>query len=138
MVAIYIPYTGSIGAEVLELSPGTVKIKLPDRRSVRNHLNSIHALALMNLGEMTTGMALYSTLPKGLRIILVHLEIDYHKKARGTLTTHLELSSEEREFVVGETKKVPFKISNEKGDVVSSGLAHWKIGQDQQHQQKRA
>ena len=136
MVALYIPYTGSIGAEVLDLSPGAVKIKLADRRAVRNHLNSIHALALMNLGEMTTGMALYSTLPEGMRIILVHLEIDYHKKARGTLMTHLELSSEERKFVPGETKKIPFKIINEKGDVVSSGLAHWKIGQDQQPQQR--
>lgn len=117
-----------MGAHILELSAGAVKIELLDTRKIRNHLNSIHAVALMNLGELTTGVTLYSSLPKGFLAILTHLEIDYHKKARGTLRTELSLTAQEKVFVDGEIKIIPFSIKNQEGDVVSSGKAHWKVG----------
>ena len=58
-----IPSTGGLGATIVTLEPGHVKVQLRERRSVRNHLQSIHAIALANLGELTTGLALVGALP---------------------------------------------------------------------------
>lgn len=121
-----VPYTGSIGAVVRELSPGRARVELSDRRKVRNHLDSIHAVALMNLAEMSTGLALNTGLPDDARAILVRLTIEYVKKARGTLTSEcaieLPATNERREVPVAAV------IRDEAGEVVAKAEARWLVG----------
>lgn len=120
------PYTGTIGALVDELEPGYARILLRDRRRVRNHLNCVHAIALMNLGEITTGLAMLAGMPDDARGILSGLEMDYHVKGRGTLTGECRCptleSSERREYtIVGE-------IRDASGQLVATARAKWLVG----------
>jgi acyl-coenzyme A thioesterase PaaI-like protein len=119
-------YTGSMGAVVDAFEPGRVRIRLRDRPAVRNHLRSIHAVALSNLGELATGLAILSACPPTTRGILVALETAYLKKARGTLVATaevapLEVSDPREEWVEAD-------IRDEAGDVVATVRARWRLG----------
>lgn len=130
MLGIFIPYTGTMKAVIqsIEKTPsgGTATVRLRDRKRVRNHLDSIHAVALMNLSELTTGVAVIAAMPPKSRMILKHFEIDYIAKARGTLLSHSHcptiLDSSDCEI------KVPVEIKDTSGVVVCRAVSTWKIG----------
>lgn len=86
LLGLAIPYTGALGAQVQSLESGHARVRLPDRHGVRNHLDSIHAIALANLAELTGNLALVYSLPPDARFIVKGLSIEYLKKARGDIT----------------------------------------------------
>jgi acyl-coenzyme A thioesterase PaaI-like protein len=104
LVGMAAPYTGSIGAQVIELRRGHAEVVLKDRRAVRNHLQCVHAIALANLAELTGNVAVAYSLPDDARFIVAGISLDYLKKARGTITGVCDCpiveSSEKREYAV--------------------------------------
>jgi acyl-coenzyme A thioesterase PaaI-like protein len=122
----FVPYTGTLGARVEQLAPGYCRVRLRDRRGVRNHLRSVHAMALANLAEMATGLALMYSLPDRARGILSGFDMEYLKKARGTLVAEcrcaIPADNQEQECVLtGE-------IHDADHALVARCHARWRIG----------
>lgn len=116
-IGLAAPYTFTIGAEVVALERGYARVELRDRWAVRNHLRSVHAVALVNLAELTGNVALAYALPDDARFIVAGLEIVYVKKARGTIiaesTCPVPESAERREYAV------PVEMRDAAGEVVA-------------------
>ncbi len=126
MIGMLAPYTRTIGGEVVELRRGYARVNMKDRRPLRNHLGSVHAIALANLAELTGNAALAYSLPDDARFIVAGFTIEYVKKARGTITATTECapieSSERQEY------EVPVVLSDSQGDVVARASLRSLVG----------
>jgi acyl-coenzyme A thioesterase PaaI-like protein len=126
LLCFNVPYTGSVRPRVEELRPGYARVSMRDRRAVRNHLNSIHAIALANLAEVTSGLAMIVGLPDGARSIVTGFSVQYLKKARGPLTA--ECSTSIVDASVESEHQIESVVRDSVGDVVAKATARWLVG----------
>jgi uncharacterized protein (TIGR00369 family) len=126
VMGLLVPYTGSIGAEVEELREGYARVALGDRRAVRNHLQSVHAIALANLVEMTGNLALLYSMPADCRMIVAGISMEYLKKARGRLTA--ECHSPVPTTNARQELPVEVVVKDAAGEVVAKGTLRSLIG----------
>lgn len=78
------PYFASIAPRITVLEPGRCEGRIAHRRRVTNHIGTVHAIALCNLAELTAGLMVDASLPKGMRWIPKGMEVKYLAKATGT------------------------------------------------------
>jgi acyl-coenzyme A thioesterase PaaI-like protein len=80
------PYFRTIPVRIQSVEPGIAVVAMADRRSVRNHLGTVHAIALCNLAELTMGLVVEASLPRSHRWIPKGMSVQYLAKARGEMT----------------------------------------------------
>lgn len=78
------PYFGSIRPRMTALEPNRAEATIQHRRSVTNHLGTVHAIALCNLAEFTGGLMTDVSIPASMRWIPKGMSVEYLKKAVGT------------------------------------------------------
>jgi acyl-coenzyme A thioesterase PaaI-like protein len=121
-----VPYSGTVHPRILALEPGHARIEIIDRYAVRNHLDSIHAIALANLGELTSGLAMSAALPRDVRGIVTSIRIEYLKKARGTLVAESWCTVPP---ITGDTEHdVVADVADSAGDIVARTTVTWRLG----------
>ena len=123
----YAPYSGSISPRVEVLGAGYARVSIRDRKKVRNHLKSIHAIALINLGEVATGLAVLTSINNNMRGIVLGLEAEYLKKARGKLVANAKFELPQ-EIDDQTPVRVTAELLDQSGDVVTRVHATWLLG----------
>jgi acyl-coenzyme A thioesterase PaaI-like protein len=126
IVGLAAPYTGTIRARVTQLERGRSEVVMADRWAVRNHLRSVHAVALANLAELTGNVALAYSMPPDARFIVAGIDLSYVKKARGPITGRCDCpipeTSARSEYLV------PVTLHDASGDVVVRATLRTLVG----------
>jgi acyl-coenzyme A thioesterase PaaI-like protein len=111
------PYFSTIHPHVTQLRPGYCRVEIKERRSIRNHLGTIHAGAMCTLSELTGGLAVDASLHSTLRWIPKEMTVRYTKKARGRLVCECSLDPD---LLQPGDVSIPLEIKDEMEDTVLS------------------
>lgn len=123
-----VPYSGSVRPRIRTLEPGHAEVEIPDRRGNRQHLRSIHAIALMNVAEQASGLALLTGLPEGVRGIVTGISMQYFRKARGTIRAVSRVAPPE---VTGDLEfDVIADCIDRQGELVARATVRWRLGRE--------
>ena len=79
------PYFGSVRPLFETVTSGRCEATIKKRRSVLNHIGTVHAIAMCNLAEAVGGLCVETSLAKNLRWIPKGMAVEYLKKAETDL-----------------------------------------------------
>lgn len=85
MLCLKAPYFGSISPLFIELKPNYCEIAIKKKRSVLNHIGTVHAIAMCNMAELAGGTMTEVTVPSTHRWIPKGMTVEYLKKAETDL-----------------------------------------------------
>ncbi len=120
------PYFGSIKPRMTMLVPNRAEATLAHRRSVTNHLGTVHAIALCNLAEFTGGLMTDVSIPASMRWIPKGMRVEYLKKAVGTQRGVATPEFPPHESAQGYALPVNIVVTDPQGDAVfKASITMW-------------
>lgn len=123
LVGFMAPYFRSIPAVFQELRPGYCEIKMRNKRRIRNHLNTVHAIANCNLCELCGGTLVDASLPKGMRWIPKGMTVNYIAKATTKYMTATCAIPDHQTWTENGEKVVTVSVKDDNGvEVVSADI----------------
>jgi hypothetical protein len=85
----------------------------------------VHAIALTNIAELASGLAMSTQLPHNARGIVTRIEIDFLRKARGVLTAHSVVATFPEELP--EEFHPTADVADGTGAIVARARVTWKL-----------
>ncbi len=85
LICFKAPYFSSIKPRIVELRANHGEATIAHRRSITNHIGTVHAIALCNLAEFIGGLTCDVSIPASMRWIPKGMTVEYLKKATGTM-----------------------------------------------------
>jgi acyl-coenzyme A thioesterase PaaI-like protein len=120
------PYFASIAPRITVLEPGRCEGVIRHRRRVSNHIGTVHAIALCNLAELVAGLMTDASLPPSMRWIPRGMEVEYLKKAMGTIRAVATPEAPLVEAVEGYALPVLVQARNGAGEeVLRARISMW-------------
>ncbi|HWJ83618.1 MAG TPA: hotdog fold domain-containing protein [Nocardioides sp.] len=114
------PYFATIHPRFTIVEPNHVELVIPKRRSVQNHIGTVHAIALCNGMESAMGALAEVTISPDLRWIPKGMEVAYTAKASTDITVVAETDQAQWDGASGDLP-VRVKCVRADGTVVAEG-----------------
>ena len=80
------PYFASIRPLFIALEPGHCRLRVKLRHKVKNHIGTVHAIAMCNMAELAAGTMIEVTLPATHRWIPKGMTVEYLCPAKDDVT----------------------------------------------------
>lgn len=116
------PYFASIHLQVQDMRPHHGEVKIPKRRSVQNHIGTIHAIAACNGLEAAMGLLAEATCPSDSRWLPKGMDVKYLAKSDGDLICTAD--STEADWADGPDVPITVKATLPDGTVTVEGAIH--------------
>ena len=116
------PYFASVHLSVEQMRPHLGQVVVPKRRSVQNHIGTVHAIAACNGLEAAMGLLAEATCPPGMRWLPKGMEVQYLAKSTTSLTCTAETS--EADWASAPDVPVTVKAVTQDGTVTVAGTIH--------------
>ena len=89
------PYFWTIRPRFTVIEPNHAEVVIPKRRGVKNHIGTVHAIALCNGLEAAMGVLAEASIPAHRRWIPKGMEVSYTAKATSDITCIAETDPEQ-------------------------------------------
>jgi len=123
-----IPFVGTAGVDLLEVSPEKVELAIVNRRAVQNHIGGVHAAATALLAETASGLVLGMNVRDSAVPVLREMRIAYVRRSSGGLRAVGTLDAAARAAVQGADSgdlDVPVTVTDEAGEHPVECVMRW-------------
>lgn len=124
------PYFASAHIQVTEMRKHLGQVIVPKRRSTKNHIGTVHAIAACNGLEAAMGLLAEATCPADMRWLPKGMEVQYLAKSDTDLTCTAETSA--ANWAAAPEVPVSVKAVTADGTVTVQGTIHlWVVPKKQ-------
>lgn len=81
LVCAKAPYFSSVAPRLQSLESGRAEVAFKRRRQVKNHIGTVHVIAICNALEMAMGLVVEASIPAHLRWLPKRMAVDYPAKS---------------------------------------------------------